>query len=301
VSFLASWLPFGFVRASASARKAALSSARIDRLETSEGAATFIAGGAQTEGALPVATPYFEAAVFSSRGRGYARYNEDAAGLFCDQRGFLYALVLDQAGGLGGRVRGQGSQVAACHIFDGCQKIARAADLAATDPLEPLRLAFDRAHRVLVQREEGEVTTAVALVFEPGRALLINSGDSGALHFGADGKIKGRTRLQELDGANLGCLEHGLGLVPEGASPEEYRWDLEPNDWIVAATDGLLDAGIGEDALGKLLTSASSAEQAVNRVATIVLRRMGTFRAKPDNLTLVAVRVLTAAASTKQS
>ena len=38
--------------------------------------------------------------------------------------------------------------------------------------------------------------------------------------------------------------------------------------------------------MGEILTSADSAEDAVNRLATRVLRLMTTLRAKPDNLTI---------------
>lgn len=290
MAFLASWLPFGTVRASASARRAALASARIERIDDPEHAPTFIAGGHQTDGALPVATPRFDAAVYCSRGRGYARYNEDAAGLFVDGHGRLYAWVLDQAGGLGGKVRGQGSQVAANHIFDACQRIAREDSQAPEGVEEALRTAFDRAHRVLVQRGEGEVTTAIAAVLEGEGLSVLCSGDSAALVYGTDGKVRVQTRLQELDGINQGCLAHAIGLVPEGSAPECYRWTLSPGEWLIAATDGLLDAGLEDAAIAKILAQAAGAEDAVNRLCTLVLRRMGTFRAKPDNLTVVAVR-----------
>lgn len=288
MSFLASWLPFGHVRASASARKAALSSQRIDEMDSPDGSPTLIAGGRQTSGALPVTTPQLDGAVYSSRGRGYARYNEDAAGLFSDKRGQLYGFVLDQAGGLGGRVRGQGSQIGAHHIFDACQRVSRSAE---ADPITQLEIAFDRAHRVLVQRGEGEVTTAVAAIVRHDVAYLLNSGDSGALHFDRSGVLKDRTRLQQLDGINIGCLEHALGLVPEGAAAEAYEWKLAPGDWLLMATDGLFDSGLEEEELGKMLVSSPTAEEAVNRLCTLILRRMGTFRAKPDNLTLVAVKL----------
>jgi serine/threonine protein phosphatase PrpC len=278
------------MRASASARKAALSSSKIDVLDSPDGTATFIAGGRQTDGALPVRTNHFDAAVYSSRGRGYARYNEDAAGLFCDRRGWIHAFVLDQAGGLGGRIRGQASQIAANHIYDACQKVSKAPDGVKIDPVEQLRIAFDRAHKVLVDRQEGEVTTAVAAIARPESMILMNSGDSGAIHFSGRGVLKGRTRQQELGGPNLGALEHAIGLVPEGAEPTAYDWLLDDGDWVILATDGLFDSGLEDEDLARLLLEATTAEDAVNRICTTVLRRMGTFRAKPDNLTVLAMR-----------
>jgi serine/threonine protein phosphatase PrpC len=296
VSFLASWLPFGFVRASASARNAAQSSGRIDEIDSPEGAATFIAGGLQTKGALPVGTSLFDGAVYCSRGRGYARYNEDAAGLFADSASRLYGFVLDQAGGLGGKVRGQGSQVAANHIFDACQRVARSGATGSDEVFKELNVAYERAHKVLVQRAEGEVTTAVAACFLGDALLILNSGDSGAIHFSKDGAVKNATRPQELGPPNAGCLEHAVGLVPEGPNPERYIWALAPGDWIMFGSDGLFDSGLDEKDFGRLLVASSSAEDATNRVCTTVLRRMGTFRGKPDNLTAVVVRIAPAPA-----
>ncbi|MFO0723727.1 MAG: SpoIIE family protein phosphatase [Myxococcota bacterium] len=291
MSFLASWLPFGFVRASASARSAALQSGRIDALDSPEGAATFIVGGKQTDGALPVGTGKVDGAVYSSRGRGYARYNEDAAGLFADSHDNLFGFVLDQAGGLGGQVRGQGSAVAANHIFDACQRVAKNAHRSPDDLLKELELAYERAHKILVQRGEGEVTTAVSACVDGAQLTLLNSGDSGAIHFGKDGQVKNATRPQELGPPNAGCLEHALGLVPEGPNPERYLWEAAPEDWLLLGSDGLFDSGLDEKELGRLLVASKSAEEATNRLCTTVLRRMGTFRGKPDNLSIVVMRV----------
>ncbi len=291
VSFLASWLPFGFVRASASARKAALATAHIEEIVDPDRASTLVAGGAQVGGGLPVKSALFDGAIYSSRGRGYARYNEDAGGLFADRRGWAYAMVLDQAGGLGGKIRGQASQVAAHHIFDACQRVARHGDTPTVEgALAELTVAYDRAHKILVQRGEGEVTTAVTAILRPGEVLLLNSGDSGAMCFDALGALKNETRPQELGPPNAGCLEHALGLVPEGPNSEHYRWAVAPGDWLVLASDGLLDSGLTAEDIGGLLAAAKDAEDAANRLTTTILRRMATFRAKPDNLTIALVR-----------
>lgn len=291
MSFLATWLPFGHVRASASARAAALASARLEALTSPEGAATLISAGKQTSGALPVKTRALEGALYSSRGRGYARYNEDAAGLFADERGKMYAFALDQAGGLGGKIRGLASAIAAAKLWQAARTIATTADPSPSTITREILLAFESAHRTLLSRGEGEVTTAVMAVVAPDHAMLVNSGDSGALHFSKRGEPKGATVPQEFDGANQGCLKHAIGLEPEGSAPETYRWTLAPGDWLVLASDGLLDAGLDDKEVGALLVESTGAEDAVNRIATTVLRRMGTFRAKPDNLTLIALRV----------
>jgi serine/threonine protein phosphatase PrpC len=287
-----SWLPLGQVRASASSRAAALQSAKIEDLESPQGAATFIAGGKQTKGALPIKTQSFDCALYSSRGRGYARYNEDAATVFFDAVGRVYASVFDQAGGLGGRVRGQASEIAATKIYEAFRKIATSTDTRLDIPAE-LFSGLAQAHDALVARNEGEVTTGVVLVAAPGAAIVVNSGDSAAIHFGGDGKLKAMTVMHEADSPMAaGALTHAIGLVPEGPAPDVYGVELAPKDVVILCTDGLLDAGLTTDDVGGILIDADSAETAVNKLATRVLRLMTTMRAKPDNLTIVAIRAL---------
>jgi serine/threonine protein phosphatase PrpC len=287
-----SWLPLGQVRASASTRAAALQSAKIEALTSPDGAVTYVTGGKQTKGALPLKTNVFDTAMYSSRGRGYARYNEDAATLFADEKGRIYTSVFDQAGGLGGRVRGAASEIAALRVFEAYRAIATAND-GALDPAVAITDAMIKAHEQLLHRGEGEVTTAVAAFASPGAIVLVNSGDSGALHFDRQGKPRAMTTMHEHDSPlAIGCLTHALGLIPESPAPDVYRWTLEQGDWILLCTDGLLDAGLSGEEIGGYLASADSAEQAVNRICTRILRLMTTMRAKPDNLTVVAVHAL---------
>jgi len=286
VSFLATWLPFGQIRAPAAVRAAALATPSIEMLIEPGSAPTLVAGGYETKGALPHRSAFLDAALYSSRGRGYAPYNEDAAGLFTDARGHVYAFVLDQAGGLGGHVRGAASALAAEKIWRGCRAIATGEGIAH----ELLAKAFAEAHELLVARREGEVTTAVAAVATADEIELMSSGDSAALHYDRHGALKAATALQELAPPNIGCLSHAIGLVPEGHAPDAYSWELEAGDWILLATDGLLDAGLDREVIGAQLVNAHDAEDAVNALCTRVLRRMATLRAKPDNLTVVAIR-----------
>ena len=288
MSFLLSLFGLGEVKAPEPDRKAALAVGPLESLDGSP-VATWLAGGRECKGALPLAGAQLDAAIYSSRGRGYANYNEDAAGLFKSEKGRVFAFVLDQAGGLGGEVRGQGSERASQVIFEAFKKVL--GQPKDTNPLPELERAFGDAHRALIERGQGEVTTAVAAVVTSTAAHLMNSGDSAALHFDAKGKRKQQTELHVLEGTHQGYLTHALGLSPEGANPEDYLWTLEPGDWLVLATDGLLDAELDEATFARLLSQASSAEQAVNRIASLVLRRMGTMRAKPDNLTMVVLRV----------
>ena len=283
------WLTFVRVKTSEADRRAALDASPIEQIAQPEQAFTLVGGGRQTKGALPVSSEHFEGAVYSSRGRGYARYNEDAAGLYADARGAVYASVFDQAGGLGGSVRGAASELAAKTAFVGFRDLAvgpQTADIPAR-----LRRSIDEAHETLVARGEGEVTTAVLAVATQGRAVLVNSGDSAAMRFNAKGEIQAVTDKHEVQSPlGVGCLVHAVGLVPEGPASDTYEWPLSSGDWLLMGSDGLLDAGLELADVGAVLADAKSAELATNELARQILKRMTLMQAKPDNLTIVAIR-----------
>ena len=288
MSFWTTWLPFGVLKTAAPERELALEGPSIEDIQDFDAVAMLVADGRQTRAALPFISKVYNGAVFSSRGRGYARYNEDAGGLLADKMGRVYAVALDQAGGLGGRIRGEASALAAKEIFEACKTYAQQVG-DALDPVDILLEAFHRVHRDLLARKEGEVTTAVAALIEGPSVYLVNSGDSGAVLFDRDGEIKTRTEMHEFPPPDQACLRHALGLEPEGAMPTPYAWTLEPGDWLLLGSDGLLDSGMVEDEIGPLLKTFDHAEDAVNQICTFILRRMGTLRSKPDNLTVVLV------------
>ena len=294
MSFWTTWLPFGFLETSASQREKALKTPCIEEIEDFSVALTCIADGRQSKSALPLESEYFQGAIYSSRGRGYARYNEDAGALFRDQEGRVYAVALDQAGGLGGRIRGRASALAAEAILRGFQNLARndsSNGSEEVDPIDAMLGAFLSAHKLLLDRKEGEVTTAVAAYLEPNAVYLVNSGDSGAVLFDRDGQMRTRSEMHEYPPPDHACLKHAVGLEPEGCEPTPYAWDLQPGDWLLMGSDGLLDSGMVEsDELAKILSETDSAIDVVNKVCTLILRRMGTLRAKPDNLTVLLLR-----------
>ena len=295
MSFWTTWLPFGFLETSASQREKALKTPCLEEIEDFSSAMTCIADGRQSKSAMPLETQYFQGAIYSSRGRGYARYNEDAGAMFRDGQGRVYAVALDQAGGLGGRVRGRASALAAECILRGFQNLARHVPATETDELDPIDEmlgAFLAAHKLLLDRKEGEVTTAVAAYLEPKSVYLVNSGDSGAVLFDRDGQMRTRSEMHEYPPPDHACLKHAVGLEPEGCEPTPYAWELNPGDWLVMGSDGLLDSGMVESReFGEILVESANAIDAVNKVCTLILRRMGTLRAKPDNLTMVLLQV----------
>ncbi len=298
-----SWLSIGGVKASAADRAASLALRPLEELGEAKEQVTFVAGGKQTKGALPVKTKHFDAAVYSSRGRGYAHYNEDGAELFVDKQGNIYGAVFDQAGGLGGDVRGAASELAALSIFQAFKKVAAGeyakeqweggGNAEAGGVGEGLRRAIESAHEKLVQRGEGEVTTGVSLVTQGKYAYLVNSGDSAAIHLDAKGNLRTLTKQHEAEGPyGAGCLTHAIGLVPELTHADGYKWALNPGDWLLLCSDGLLDAGLGAEGIGTALQEAETAEEAINYLVKRVLRAMSLMKAKPDNLTILLVKKL---------
>ncbi len=284
-----SWLPFGSVRAPATLRAQALATATLEHLARPDESVLLVSGGRQTKGALPVVTSVFEAAIYSSRGRGYARYNEDGALLFADERGGLYAGVFDQAGGLGGKVRGAASDIAARAALLAFQKLATGPE--DTETVAALKAAVESAHQTLIGRAEGEVTTAVLARAMPEKVYLVSSGDSAAMLFDVQGNERAHTREHAAKNYyGVSCLIHAVGLEPESHAAEDYEWLLSPGEWLILASDGFLDAGLSPKELAPMLASATSAEALVNQLASKILRRMALSQAKPDNLTMVAIR-----------
>ena len=79
-------------------------------------------------------------------------------------------------------------------------------------------------------------------------------------------------------------------MAIEGPGIETYEWTAEAGDWLLLGTDGFIDAGLAVWEIGSFLAEAESAEDVVNTLCTKILKRMNWNRAKPDNLTLIAVR-----------
>lgn len=276
-------------RTSAAERSRALALPALEELEPIDEAATFVARGRETRGALPVQSEVLEGAIFSSRGRGYAPYNEDAALLFRGSEDRLWMAAFDQAGGLGGRVRGEASGLAA-------ERVARALRSAGTETplLERMSGALGDAHDILVDRREGEVTTAVVARLSPDGAIdLVTSGDSGALLFGPEGELVAMNELHvALGPENIGCLTHALGLEPEGPDILRSQWRLPAGGALLLCSDGLLDAGLEYADIGRSVTADGDLVGLVNTLCARVLRRMSLYRSKPDNLTIVVAREL---------
>jgi serine/threonine protein phosphatase PrpC len=262
----------------------------IESIFDASSATGLIAGNKETDTVYGLVSPMAGAALHTDRGHNYKSWNEDGGALFADRRGRLYVGVFDQAGGEGSDANhlGAASAVAAQALFDQMRESARA-DHGPEEALEALAQAALRAHRAILARGHGEVSTFVAARIDETDALIVNVGDSGAMHFDAQGVLLDRTQPQ---GVGRILLE-GLGMTRENRDPqqESYRWLIAPGHHLVFGSDGLLDSKLDPKEIGQMVRSAPSAAQATRMLRDEVRERMRTKTGKPDNLTVLVVRI----------
>jgi serine/threonine protein phosphatase PrpC len=133
------------------------------------------------------------------------------------------------------------------------------------DPRQALLAAVQRAHLRIDALSNSELlpplTTASAVAVIDGFAYGVNVGDSAVIHYGADGRIKNVSNMDSAEDyyikmsggdpnaglkASSGLLRGvGGGTDYEGdLAKDTFKWKLEPGDYLVTASDGLLDANL---------------------------------------------------------
>lgn len=247
------------------------------------------AGNKETDTVYDLQSPVAGAALHTSRGHNYKSWNEDGGALFADSNGRLYLGVFDQAGGEGSdeAARGAASAIAAEKLFEHMQQVA--AEAGDHDAAEAaLVRAAESAHIAILERAKGEVTTFVGAMVDSDTATIVNVGDSGAMHFDKRGR---HLRSTEAQGVGRLLLE-GLGMVRKrGFTHQSYRWPVAKGDMLVFGSDGLLDSKLGANEIGQMVSSAPSAADATRHLRNVVNERMRSKQGKPDNLTVLVVRV----------
>jgi serine/threonine protein phosphatase PrpC len=257
-----------------------------------------IAGNRETRDTVyKLKSPILQAALHTDKGKNYSKdWNEDGALLLADARGRMYVGVFDQAGGIGKgdpTARGAASKIAAECLFEKAQVIARSGaglDEAAIAYLE----ALHEAHRQVLDRGFREATTFVGAMIDGNEALIVNVGDSGAMLFGAGGAHVAST----VEHGMGPFLFEGVGLTHEDEDDPSrppkhdlYRWRVEPGQLLVLGSDGLLDAGLTKEEIGKIVSGAGDAFEATRLLRDLVKQRMGTEAAKADNLTIAVIQI----------
>lgn len=247
------------------------------------------AGNKETDTVYDLQSPLAGAALHTSRGHNYKSWNEDGGALFADANGRLYLGVFDQAGGEGSddAAKGAASAIAAEKLFEHMQHVAEeGGDHDAAEAA--LVQAAESAHVAILERAKGEVTTFVGAMIDEHSATIVNVGDSGAMHFDKRGR---HLRSTEIQGVGRLLLE-GLGMVRKrGFTHQSYHWPVTKGDMLVFGSDGLLDSKLGPNEIGEMVAAAPSAADATRLLRNVVSERMRSKQGKPDNLTVLVVRV----------
>lgn len=248
-----------------------------------------IAGNKETDTVYNLRSPVANAALHTNRGHNYKNWNEDGGALFADADGRLFLGVFDQAGGEGSdeHNRGAASALAGEMLFHEMQQVAeQRGDYDQAE--EALVRAAQKAHVAIVARGRGEVTTFVGAMVDNEVAVIVNIGDSGAMHFSESGK-----HLESTEAQGVGrVLLEGLGMLRKRSfEHQSYRWPVKSGEYLVFGSDGLLDSRLPEDEIGRILAEAGDADQATRALRDKVSERMKTKKGKPDNLTILVVRV----------
>jgi serine/threonine protein phosphatase PrpC len=247
------------------------------------------AGNKETETVYDLKSPLAGAALHTSRGHNYKSWNEDGGALFADSNGRLYLGVFDQAGGEGSdeQARGAASAIAAEMLFDEMQTVAEG-NCDHEEAEAALVRAATRAHNAILERSKGEVTTFIGAMIDSRQATIVNIGDSGAMHFDKKGR---HLRSTEAQGVGRLLLE-GLGMVRKrGFTHQPYRWPVAKGDLLIFGSDGLFDSKLEPEEMGKMAARAKTAADATRKLRDVVSERMKVKKAKPDNLTVLVVRV----------
>jgi len=261
----------------------------IEQILRADSSYGLFAGNRETDTVFNLASPIAGAALHTNKGHNYKAWNEDSGALFADKRGRLYLGVFDQAGGEGSdpNARGAASAIAAQMMFD---EMHRVADSGGDDKAAETGLirAATRAHEAILARGKGEVTTYVGAMIDRELALIVNVGDSGAQHYSPTGQHLASTQQQ---GIGRVLLE-GLGMIrKEIFNHAVYRWKVAKGDYLVFGSDGLFDSRMKAPEIGELIAAAGTAADATRKLRDVVSERMKARTGKPDNLTVVVVRV----------
>ncbi|HEV8358717.1 MAG TPA: Stp1/IreP family PP2C-type Ser/Thr phosphatase [Gemmatimonadales bacterium] len=223
--------------------------------------------------------------------------NEDSFLLDCAQGLFIVA------DGMGGHAAGEVASEMAVRII--AEELGSLRGLPDGEAGARMRSAIRKANAAIFERtlaeheKRGMGTTATVMVLFSRRYLIGQVGDSRA-YLLREGELlqltKDHSYVQEQVDAGLLTPEqartHPYSNVitrcvgaNEDVAPDVYFGNLEQNDRVLLASDGLTGM-LEDDQLAKILTSEDNPESAVNRMIADANRRGGL-----DNITAIVVRV----------
>jgi protein phosphatase len=223
--------------------------------------------------------------------------NEDNFLLDCAQGLFIVA------DGMGGHAAGEVASEMAVNIVS--RELGSLRGLPDGEAASRLRTAIRKANGAIFERtlaeheKRGMGTTATVMVLFSRRYMIGQVGDSRA-YLLREGQLlqltKDHSYVQEQVDAGLLTPEqartHPYSNVitrcvgaNEDVAPDVYFGNLEQNDLVLLASDGLTGM-LEDDQLAKILTTEDNPESAVNRMIADANRRGGL-----DNITAIVIRV----------
>ena len=229
------------------------------------------------------------------------RENQDAYAVRCsDESGFTICVVCDGMGGPGGGK--QASELAVDAFLATCLANLRQ-DMDLEQVQEVAEFAVAAANTAVYERsvrdkQRGMGTTLVSAIAREGQVLVNNVGDSRAylIHEGAIIRLTKDHSLVEhlVDQGDITeeearCHPHrnlitrALGPDPEALS-DSYEADLEPGDWLLLCTDGLIGT-VTDQEMAQELTADADDNERLGRLLELAKRQ-----GAPDNVTAVLLR-----------
>ncbi|HVR29666.1 MAG TPA: protein phosphatase 2C domain-containing protein [Thermoanaerobaculia bacterium] len=200
--------------------------------------------------------------------------------------------LLVVADGMGGHPSGEVASLLAVRVL--LKELVDAPSSSECDPLGWLELAVrssdEAIHRTSARRRDLAAmgTTLTAAWWIPPMLFYGHVGDS-RLYLLRDGRLTRLTRDHTVS-ADLGhVLTQAIGGSHRGADPDLGVRRLEPGDWLLLCTDGVV-GGVTEEEIARVLTLADSA-----RTAAMALLEGALATGDGDNITALAVRVWPAA------
>ena len=226
--------------------------------------------------------------------------NQDAAAVLPMGAG---RAVLALADGLGGHPGGRrAAQVALASL----EAALAEADRDEVSVREAILAGFDRANAAVVASGTGGGTTMIVAEIDGADVRTYHVGDSGALLFGARGRLRLQTKAHSPVGYALeaGLIDEQQALVHEdrhivsnvigdASMTVELgaRLRMRRRDTLVLASDGLFDNLATAEIVAMLRCGPlARAAQAVVDECRRRMESTGTALSKPDDLTLLAYR-----------
>lgn len=221
--------------------------------------------------------------------------NDDSAAIFFRDQSSIIAI----ADGVGGQPLGNDASATTV----GCLMEAVAANLDVVDFRPVILDAIEKANRIVLAEHPGAATTLTVLETGSDFARVYQVGDSMAIVFSGQGKIKYRSTCHSpvgyliesgaIDDASamhhaerhyisnmVGCVQMSIEVGP--------ILSLSPRDWIVVGSDGLFD-NVSPQEIVRFAGSGTPCQR-VGRLMKAAAARMrdemGTMPSKPDDVTV---------------